>query len=240
MDKLTHKLHYRMIDFLGLRTVDSIVLLTLSDKPLIYDKILKKLLLTVKISSQVLNKVLLKLLKIGAIQNEYKVKNDKSVEYYALTKIGRTIVDFYEKINIYFILEEEKMSLRNNKYSKEDYENLVALPLERKIARTHTALVKIASSFNIVEQELTNSNKSKVLSHLVRLVKTQMPENNLLPQKLLSPNSISDTPDIFNSWAINGCYNPDSPVNYPLALWIQDDYSEYIKRFIKGEKNGNV
>ena len=192
------------------------------------------------------------LIQRGVVEIIFKTAANGEVEpYYRRTEIGEAVVKLYLAINSYVRNSEEKMSLRKTKYTKTDYDQLVQLPLELKILRSQKAILKACLAFDVLLHKGSLKHASlaygqtrhvAVLHHLVSLVKETLANvpSTKLPQKILSSYSIESVPDIFNEWAVNGCYNEDANVNFPLAIWTKKDYTEYIERFMQGDENANI
>lgn len=192
------------------------------------------------------------LLKKGLVKITFGITNDGNVNtYYKRTEIGEAIAEVCIAMNRYVRNAEEKMSLRKAKYTKTDYDKLVELPLELKILRSQKAILKACLAFDVLLHKGTveharlswgQKRHVAVLHHLVGLVKETLANIATidLPKKILSSYSIEEIPDIFYEWSINGCYDENANVNFPLAIWTKKDYAEYIKRFMKGDENANL
>lgn len=122
--------------------------------------------------------------------------------------------------------------IKNNKYSRKDYEELVKMPLDRKAQRLQTSILKIFRDAMpvLIKEEQTNTGYK-----LLGLIKNQYAAGGSFARsrkkstKRISVKTIESNPEIFDEWSKAGCYNPKAIVQYPLAIWTKQEIEEYYE-----------
>lgn len=182
---------------------------------------------------------------LGLLNITYDVNEEGHImEFYKISELGRIYVEFVTLLNNKYMLEKGTMSIKGNKYNEKHYQEMVKLPLDIKVMRSQKAILKAALSgkISIKQKDIKNSlnltNEEMVLIDLIERVKKELPpvpEISNMKEKILSSVSISANPYVLKEWMVAGCYNENSPVNYPLALWTKNDYLEYKKRYMRND-----
>lgn len=122
--------------------------------------------------------------------------------------------------------------IKNNKYSRKDYEELVKMPLNRKAQRLQTSILKI---FRDAIPVLIKEEQTNIGYKLLGLIKNQYTASGSFVRSRkkstmrMSIKTIESNPEIFDEWAKAGCYNPKAIVQYPLAIWTKDEIEEYYE-----------
>lgn len=122
--------------------------------------------------------------------------------------------------------------IKNNKYDMVQYKELLQMPLERKVQRLQTSILKIFRDAIpvLIKEEQTNTGYK-----LLGLIKNQYTASGSFARSRkkstmrMSIKTIESNPEIFDEWAKAGCYNPKAIVQYPLAIWTKDEIEEYYE-----------
>ena len=192
----------------------------------------KKLIGEIEVCSlQTLKKNLKALEQAGLITKENFMK-----EYiYSATEVGIFMQQVIDE------LEEKKYRIKgakvikNTKYNRQQYEELVAMPMAEKAKRLQTTMLKM---FRDTMPVLIKEEQAKIGYKILGLVKNiHTVQGSFVRSRKkatikMSIKTIESNPEIFDEWAKAGCYNPKAIVQYPLAIWTNKDMEEYYE-FLK-------
>lgn len=187
-------------------------------------------------SHQAFNERLLRMRKFGLIES----RKDIFGEIIKRTNFGDYVTDVYKEIVEKQVGGYGYNMLCKKKYKRNDYDELYKMQLQEKVLRLQGTLARIIRDKNPVVDKATDHKRPafRLLNMLVMRLKSNF---NLSTKNkehiLLSIKTIHENPEIFDEWAVAGCYNPKTSVAYPLAIWNKDECIEYLKILNDNERD---
>lgn len=140
-------------------------------------------------------------------------------------------------------LEDKRFSLKGvktlikNKYNMEDYQQLVTMDLNKKILRLQATMAKIVrDAIPVMDLQYNHRTNEYRLLNIIKenftLAGTVAKSKKKSSMKI-SPKTIQNFPEIFDEWKLEGCYNPNAIIQYPFAIWTEEDIDKYYEQMSK-------
>lgn len=170
------------------------------------------------------------------------IEADKVRQYdiYKPTSLGKFMQQVIQE------LEDKRFRIKGvrrlvvNKYTMEDYQELVAMPLNKKILRLQGTMAKIVrDAIPVMDSQYDHRTNAYRLLNIIKEEFTlagTVAKSKKKSNMKISPKTIEQFPEIFDEWKKAGCYNPDAIVQYPFAIWTKEDIDKYFERMSKRSK----
>lgn len=173
------------------------------------------------------------LLKNGLIEAD-KVRQ---YDIYKPTSLGNFIQQVIQELEDKRFRIKGVRRLRRDKYTMEDYNELVSMSLNEKILRLQGTMTKIVrDAIPVMDSQFNHRTNAYRLLNVIKenfTLAGTVAKSKKKSNMKISPKTIEDFPEIFDEWKKNGCYNPDVIVQYPFAIWTKEDIDKYYEQMSK-------
>lgn len=167
------------------------------------------------------------------------IEADKIRQYdiYKPTSLGTFIQQVIQELEDKRFRIKGVRRLRRDKYTMEDYNELINMSLNEKILRLQGTMAKIVrDAIPVMDSQYDHRTNAYRLLNIIKenfTLAGTVAKSKKKPNMKISPKTIEDFPEIFDEWKKNGCYNPDTIIQYPFAIWTKEDIDKYYEKMSK-------
>lgn len=167
------------------------------------------------------------------------IEADKIRQYdiYKPTSLGTFIQQVIQELEDKRFRIKGVRRLKKDKYTMEDYTELVNMSLNEKILRLQGTMAKIVrDAIPVMDSQFNHRTNAYRLLNIIKEEFTlagTVAKSKKKSNMKISPKTIEDFPEIFEDWKKNGCYNPDAIIQYPFAIWTKEDIDKYYEKLSK-------
>lgn len=185
-------------------------------------------------------KSLRKKLKLLLEENLIETYQIRTFNVYKLTSLGEfmhAVIDELE--NKRFKLKGVKKIVKQ-KYTRVMYQDFYNNDINHKILRLTGVIAQIILNFNprLLLNENNKTDAYKLLNLVInKSIATYGTTRTTKKQPhRLSSKTIEKYPEIFDEWAYAGCFNNKAEISYPLAIWKEEEITQYYQYLLQQEK----
>lgn len=168
------------------------------------------------------------------------IEADKIRQYdiYKPTSLGTFIQQVIQELEDKRFRIKGVRRLKRDKYTMEDYTELVSMSLNEKILRLQGTMAKIVrDAIPVMDSQFNHRTNAYRLLNIIKenfTLAGTVAKSKKKSNMKISPKTIEDFPEIFDDWKKQGCYNPDVIVQYPFAIWTKEDIDKYYEIMEEG------
>lgn len=167
------------------------------------------------------------------------IEADKIRQYdiYKPTSLGTFIQQVIQELEDKRFKIKGVRRLKRDKYTMEDYTELVSMSLNEKILRLQGTMTKIVrDAIPVMDSQYDHRTNAYRLLNIIKenfTLAGTVAKSKKKSNMKISPKTIEDFPEIFDEWKKNGCYNPEAIIQYPFAIWTKEDIDKYYEKLSK-------